>query len=151
MSALVFLPPGADGELIDTLLTGLRNDPDVRSAFGTPPRVFDGETERELFPFASLERVESEDASFIGAEARLHRMTFVTASRDGGRRRAVELVDTLASATQRVSMTLNGQNIVYRYVVYTDVVRPPDRRHFRGLMRLKILCRAVVSPGGGAA
>ncbi|MEM9740400.1 MAG: DUF3168 domain-containing protein [Pseudomonadota bacterium] len=151
MSVFLHLPPGADSAVANALLSSIRSDGRVRDLFGDPARVFDQETTRALYPYAALESHESEDASFIGAQARLHRITLMTASRRGGISEAREMIDALAGAVDGVALAFEGQTLVYCYAVYSDVVRPPERDHFRGLLRLKVLTRATAPTSGGVA
>ncbi|MEO0816951.1 MAG: DUF3168 domain-containing protein [Pseudomonadota bacterium] len=143
MSALLYLPAQADADLASALLSALREDQSVVDAFGPSPRVFDNETSRAMYPFAALESHETEDASFVGVQARLHRISLATASRSGGITQARRLIDALSTAADSARLSLPGQTLVYCYSVYSDVVRPPDREHFRGLLRLKLLTRAT--------
>ena len=148
MSAFLYLPPNAEAALCLAMIAALRSDNRVREVFGDPPRIFDHETHRATFPYACLESHETEDASLIGAQARLHRLTFTTASRSGGISDARQLIDALSVAAEEADLELAGQMLVYSYAVYSDVVRPPDREHFRGLLRLKILTRAIAPQVG---
>ncbi|MEO0784868.1 MAG: DUF3168 domain-containing protein [Pseudomonadota bacterium] len=150
MSAFLYLPASADSVLVSAVMEAFRADPGVRDAFGTPPRIFFGETRRAIFPFAALERHETEDASFVGAQGRLHRITLTTSSRHGGHEEAQLLVSALSSAAENMQLQLDGQDAVFIHVVYSDVVRPPERDQYRGLLRLKILTRAIAPSQGGA-
>lgn len=149
MSAFLYMPPDADSALVKALVEHLRTDDGVRDVFGDPPRVFDHESHRAIFPYACLQSHEVEDESFVGAQARLHRLTFTTASRSGGIADARTLIGALSAAAERADPDLEGQMLVYCYAIYSDVVRPPDRQHFRGLLRIKLLTRAVPHVVGG--
>ena len=133
------LPDTAERDVANAILAALRTDAGVIALFGNPPRIFDDETRRASYPFALLERHESEPAGASLSEGQVHRLTFTTASRAGGRLQAKELVGTLRSAAEAATLSLSGQRAVLVQVVYADVVRTSDRGSFRGLLRIRIV------------
>ncbi|MEN0078604.1 MAG: DUF3168 domain-containing protein [Pseudomonadota bacterium] len=151
MSGPMSLPSGADTALLDALLAAISADAAVQAEFGAPARIFDGETRKPAFPFARIQRHEWEDASSIGVEGRVHQVTLATASREGGRREVARLLGVLKDAAEKVGPVLSGQAIVSCRGVYADIVRAPDRDHFRGSLRLRIVSRAVEPAPGGVS
>ncbi len=133
------LPVTAERDVASALLTALRANAEVIDIFGNPPRIFDDETRRAPFPFALLERHESEPAGASLSEGQVHRLTFTTASRAGGRLQAKELIGTLRKAAEAAELSLTGQTVVLIQAVYADVVRTSDRTSFRGLLRIRIV------------
>ncbi|MCI4646418.1 MAG: DUF3168 domain-containing protein [Hyphomonadaceae bacterium] len=133
------LPVTAERDVASAMLAALRTDPGVIAAFGSPPRIFDDETRRAPYPFAILERHESEPAGASLSEGQVHRLTFTTASRAGGRLAAKTLIGALRRAAEGADLSLTGQRVVLIQAVYADVVRTSDRASFRGLLRIRII------------
>lgn len=144
MSAPATMAPGAEADLQAGLLQALRANSDVQAIFGTPPRLFDAETDEAAFPFAVLERHECQPSWASGVAGQEHRITFTTASRYGGRQEAKRAVGALRAALERVTLSLPGQALVLAHVVYSDVIRTSDRRRFRGLLRVRIITEEAV-------
>lgn len=138
MSAGV-LSPGSESALADAVLERLRSDAGVQAAFGSPARIFDGESPGAAYPFALLERHESEPAGSAGWAGAEHRLTFIVASRHGGRREAKRLIGLMRAAIETAPVTPPGQAVVLAHLAYADVVRAADRRSFRGLARFRII------------
>ena len=74
-----------------------------------------------------------------GASGHAHTLSFAIHSRDGGRAAAKEALGALRAACERMSLTLSGQRVVLIQPVYSDVLRAPDLRSFRGLLRVRII------------
>ena len=139
MSADGFFPADSEAALQHALMAALRADDGVKAVFGTPPRVFDDETEAPAFPFAVLERHEVSPAGSSLVAGAQHRFTLATASRHGGRDLARQAVGALRHASEHFAPTLPGQRVVLAQTVYSDVLRTPDRRRFRGIVRIRII------------
>jgi len=139
MSADGHFPADSDAVLLDALMSALRADDGVRAVFGTPARIFDDESEAPVFPFAVLERHDVTPAGSSLVAGAEHRFTLATASRHGGRALAREAVGALRNGADRFAPNLPGQRVVLAQTVYSDVVRTPDRRRFRGLVRIRII------------
>lgn len=129
----------AERDVASAMLAAFRTNVEVIDAFGSPPRIFDDETRRAPYPFAILERHESEPAGSSLREGQVHRLTFTTASRAGGRLQAKALIGILRKAAEAAELSLAGQNVVLIQAVYADVVRTSDRASFRGLLRIRIV------------
>ena len=52
---------------------------------------------------------------------------------------AKEALGALRAACERMVLTLSGQRAVLIQPVYSDVLRAPDLRSFRGLLRVRII------------
>lgn len=139
MSVWSPLPAAAEGDVALAFLEALRADPDVIAEFGSPPRLFDTETRVPAYPYAALERHETERASASGVEGQTHRITLAVYSRHGGHVEAKHLIGTLRRAGEAVNLTLTGQRVVLILAVYSDVLRAPDLKPFRSLVRFKII------------
>ena len=129
----------AEAALERAVLVALRADADVQAIFGNPARVFDDETLEPAFPYAELERHEVEERGSSGASGHAHTLNFAIHSRDGGRAAAKDATGALRAACERMSLTLSGQRVVLIQPVYSDVLRAPDLRSFRGLLRVRII------------
>ena len=129
----------SEAAVFKAVLQALRADSDVQSIFGTPARVFDDETSEPVFPHAEIEghAVEPRDASGMAGQA--HTLTLAVRSRHGGRDAAREALGVLRAAADRMTLTLSGQRVVLVQSVYSDVMRAPDLRSFRGVLRIRII------------
>jgi len=125
MSADGHFPADSDAVLLDALMSALRADDGVRAVFGTPARIFDDESEAPVFPFAVLERHDVTPAGSSLVAGAEHRFTLA--------------VGALRNGADRFAPNLPGQRVVLAQTVYSDVVRTPDRRRFRGLVRIRII------------
>ena len=137
------LPPDAEAAFATALLAGLRDDPDLRALLGTPPRLFDGETEAPAYPFALLERHEATPADASRVAATEHRLTLSVRTREAGRAGAMAALGVLRRAVDGLDLRLQGQRVVLLHVVYADVLRTQDLRAFRGLLRVRAVTEAV--------
>ena len=139
MSTSDGLVADAEGDLAVAFLEALRAAPDVPDELGTPPRIFDDETRGAAYPYAVLERHETEASGASLVDGQLHRITLAIYSRHGGRSEAKTLLGALRRAGESVSLTLSGQRVVLVVAVYSDVLLAPDLRRFRSLIRFKII------------
>ncbi|NBC14827.1 MAG: DUF3168 domain-containing protein [Gammaproteobacteria bacterium] len=139
MSSAQSLPVGTAAQVTRAVLDLLRADAGLREAFGTPPRIHDGEAGAPAYPFARLETVEESDAGSACVAAKAYRLSISTASRHGGRAYALELVGALRRALETKALEVPGGRVVLQQIVYADVLRSADQRRFRGLIRLKIV------------
>lgn len=129
----------AEAALEKAFLEGLRADAEVQAVFGSPARIFDDETSEPVFPYAELERHEVEERSCSGVAGQAHTLTFGLRSRDGGRAAAKEALGALRSAAEKLDLMLAAQRCVLIQTVYSDVMRTPDLRAFRGVIRIRII------------
>ena len=129
----------AEADLERAVLESLRSDGDVQAIFGNPARIFDDETEQPAFPYAELERHGVEPRNISGSAGQAHTLTISTRSRDGGREEAKAALGTLRAAANRMTLALTGQRTVLVQPVYSDVMRAPDLRSFRGVLRIRII------------
>ena len=129
----------SEAAVLQAVLAALRADGDVQSIFGAPARIFDDETSEPGFPHAEIERheVEPRDASAVAGQA--HTLTFAVWLRHGGRDAAREALGVLRAAADRMEVSLPAQRVVLVQSVYSDVMRAPDLRSFRGVLRLRII------------
>lgn len=137
MSTDAFLA-SSDAELASEILTELRLDPRLIEHFGTPPRVFDGETQGAALPYAELERHETKDTSASGMRCLEHQLQFATFSRHGGLRDAKALLGALRLALEALTPSLSSQRIVLVIPTYCDVMRTKNQNIFRGVLRVRI-------------
>lgn len=133
------LAASSETDVATAILAHLRADIGVQSRLGTPPRIFDDETENAIFPYAELTRVETEPADSSGVRAQVHRLTISTLSRHGGRQEALALVGAVRRAVEARNMQIPGKHVVLCQVFYSDVVRTADKRRFRGLVSIKLV------------
>ena len=135
---------GMEADLQGALLAVLRTDAALQSSLGSPARIFDAETESPVFPCIELERHEVRPRGASGADGEAHTLSFGLRSRSGGRAEAMRLLGGLRRAVERARPGLAGQRIVLIQPVYADVMRTPDLREFRGILRVRIITEEAV-------
>lgn len=129
----------AEAALERAFLEALRGDAGVQALLGDPARIFDAETDQAAFSHAILERHKCEDRSASGAAGQAHTLTLAVRSRDGGRAEVKEILGALRVAAETAVLALVGQRVVLIQTVYSDAMRTPDLREFRGLLRVRII------------
>ncbi len=126
------------GDVAGAVLAVLREDEAVRAQFGLPARIYDDESEAPAFPFARLERHETRHLVTAGGDTAEDILTFAVSSRQGGVQEAKACLEALREAIDRADWGGAGRAIILAYTSYADVMRQPDRRAFRGLIRFRI-------------
>jgi hypothetical protein len=121
------------------LMAGLRADADVQSVFGTHARVLDAESEAPLYPYALIERHESSPAGASLVNGIEHRITLACYSQGDGVRGAKACLSALRAAVEGADWDVEGQHVVLAQVIYADAMRTPDKRAFRGVVRVRII------------
>lgn len=121
----------------------ITGDPGVQSALGNPVRAFDDPPSAPVFPYLTYGAVRSEDTSGDGAPQGTHRIDLSVWSRDQGRGEVLELMRLIQDAAER-----ELPHIVLP--LFLDVVRAPDGRGFRGLLRLSVISSDSSSIPGDA-
>jgi hypothetical protein len=134
----------AECRVLKAVMDALRADADVQAQFGTPPRVYDDETQGPSYPYATLERHETRPANAADVAGTEHILTFAVASRFGGRAYAKEALGALRAAIERADIVPDGQLVVLAYPTYGDVFRTRDRQAFRGILRIRIITEEVI-------
>ncbi|MGB3626538.1 MAG: DUF3168 domain-containing protein [Henriciella sp.] len=133
----------AEAALERAFLEALRADAEVQSLLGSPARIFVAETDQAAFPHAILERHECADRSASGVAGQAHTLTLAVRSRDGGRADVKDILGALRAAGEAAVLSLAGQRVVLIQTVYSDAMRTPDLREFRGLLRIRIITEEV--------
>ncbi|MEZ6001418.1 DUF3168 domain-containing protein [Hyphomonas sp.] len=121
------------------LMTLLRADAGVKAVFGVPARVLDAESEEPLYPYALIDRHESSPAGASLVDGLEHRITLACYTRDYGVRGAKECLSALRAAVEGAVWAVEGQHIVLSQVIFADAMRTPDKRAFRGVVRIRII------------
>ena len=128
-----------EAALIDGVLQAIRADTQVRDFFGEPPRIFDDESRRPIYPYAELVSAETRDVASVLTPGGEHRLTFAVYVAHGGRAAAAEGLDVLQRAVQAADITLPNASIILAHPVYLDVMRAKRSDTFRCLLRLRIV------------
>jgi len=121
------------------LMAMLRADAGVQPVFGMPARVFDAESEEPLYPYALIERHETNPAGASLVNGIEHRITLAAYSQDDGVRGAKTCLSALRAAVEGADWAVEGQHIVLAQVIYADAMRTADKRAFRGVVRVRII------------
>ena len=134
--------------LVTALMEMLRADAGVQAVFGSPARVFDGETERPAYPYAELVSVETRDVASAHAPGGEHRLTFAVNVREARREDASAGLEAIIAAIRGKALTLAGANIILAHPLYFDILRGRAPLTYRGLLRLRILTDKEPSDDG---
>ena len=132
----------AEAAIQTAMLDLLRADAGVQAALGSPARIFDAETDQALLPYAQLERHEVTPGGASLINGYEHRLTLAMFGNQS-------LADTKAAlaavraAIESAMWAVPGYTIILAHTVYSDVMRTPDRRLFRGLIRIRMISEEV--------
>lgn len=117
----------------------LSEDLGVKTALGTPPRLYDNAPEDPVFPYLTYGAMRSEDISGDGAVVSAHTMSLHIWSRYGGRAQVMDVLQSVTQALGRANLSLTGINLVRAQVTYTDIFRAPDGLTLHGLIRFSFI------------
>ncbi|RIJ20385.1 DUF3168 domain-containing protein [Henriciella barbarensis] len=136
---------GAEKALQLSLLNALRSDPNIQAFLGNPARIFDGESDQPIFPCVELERHDVRPNGSAGHAGSTHTLTFGLRARAGGRAEAMRILGELRRVIDAFAFSSEGLRSVLSQTVYCDVMRTPDLREFRGVIRARIILDEVVA------
>lgn len=117
-------------------------DAGVRGLIGHPARFYDQRPDDPVFPFVTIERVETTAADSSEAPALSHQVTLHVWSRQGGKAETLDALGVLRAAIHNANLIVEGRRPVLMTVVYSDVFLTPDARAIQGVLRL----RAITEP-----
>ena len=138
MSAPSF-PSGVEAELQLAVMEALRCDTGVQDYLGNPARVFDGDSDEPVFPCVELERHDVRPNGSAGHAGSAHTLSFGLRTRMGGRAEAMRILSELRRVLDAFSCADDGRRSVLSQTIYCDVMRTPDLREFRGVVRMRII------------
>jgi hypothetical protein len=118
-------------------------DAGVRALLGNPARIYDLPPADPVFPYATLNRVESRQIDASESEAIEHALTLHVWSRYGGRAEAIDAIAALRTALHDAPLSVSGRKLVFAFVQFTDVFRSGDGITTHGVMRLRALTEAA--------
>lgn len=133
----------SDQAVIDAVLTGLRADANLQGALGYPVRLFDGETDAPIYPYAVLERHESSAADTVTKRGLEHSLHFATYVRHGGVEATKTILGVLRGAVEALTLDAPGQRIVFVLPSYCDVLRTKSSLVLRGVLRVRLYTEEV--------
>ena len=134
--------PG-EHDLIAAILVALRADASVRTALGDPARVFDDEMPSPAYPYAVIERHESQAANGATTRGLEHTVQIATYSRHGGAYESKRLLSVLRAAFEALQITLPDQRVVLLISTYCDAMRTRNQYLFRGVLRVRIVTEVL--------
>jgi hypothetical protein len=117
-------------------------DAGVRSLLGDPARFYDQRPDDPVFPFVTIERVETTNVDASEAPALSHQVTLHVWSRQGGKAETLDALGALRGALHNANLSIESRRLVLLNVVYSDVFLTPDARAIQGVLRL----RAITEP-----
>lgn len=132
-------------DLIAALLAALRADASVQAVLGEPARVFDDETPSPAYPYAVIERHESQAANGVMTRGLEHTVQIATYSRHGGAYESKRLLSALRAAFEGLHITLPDQRVVLLIPTYCDAMRTKNQYLFRGVLRVRIVTEELGS------
>lgn len=138
MSTATF-PSGVEAELQLAVIDALRSDAGVQARLGNPARIFDGDSDEPVFPCVEMERHDVRPNGSAGNAGSAHTLSFGLRSRTGGRAEAMRILSELRRVLDVFSFTSDGLRSVLSQTLYSDVMRTPDLREFRGVIRVRII------------
>lgn len=131
-------PSGVEAELQLAVMEALRGDTGVQAYLGNPARIFDGDSDQPVFPCVELERHDVRPHGSAGYAGSAHTLSFGLRSRMGGRAEAMRILSELRRVFDAFSFAADGLRTVLSQTLYSDVMRTPDLREFRGVLRVRI-------------
>ena len=131
----------------EAIQAALSADPRVQAVLGDPARMHASPVSDSLFPHAVWRAVSSRPNGSSHAEGEVHDMTLEVRSLETGADVAERAVNALAAAINSLRPVSTTVHVVLLMTTLADVMRGPDGRTFRGIIRL----RAVVEPVALAA
>ncbi len=132
-------------DLIAAVLSALRADAAVQAALGDPARIYDDETPGPAYPYAVIERHESQAADTVHARGLEHTLQVATYSRHGGAYESKRLLSALRAAFETMQIALPDQRVVLIVPTYCDAMRTKNQYQFRGVLRIRIVTEVVGS------
>ena len=132
-------------DLVAAILTALRVDAIVQAALGNPARVYDDETPGPAYPYAVIERHESQAANGVSTRGLDHTVQIATYSRHGGAYEAKRLLSALRAAFETLQITLPEQRVVLIVPTYCDAMRTKNQYLFRGVLRVRVVTEELRS------
>ena len=118
----------------------LAAQPWVITALGAPLRLYSEPVTDGAFPHADWRSWTVQDAGSSASPAMRQDFTIEVRSRNSDDYHAQRAVDALVEALGRIAPApRDGQRITFIMPTVADVMRSPDLRVFRGLVRLRVL------------
>jgi hypothetical protein len=131
----------------EAIHAALGADPRVQAVLGQPVRLHAAPVSDSLFPHAVWRSISTRPNGSVLGAGEVHDMTLEVRTLETGADVAERAVHALSAAINSVRPVSAEIHIVLLMTTLADVMRGPDGRTFRGLIRL----RAVVEPVALAA
>ncbi|MEO1322060.1 MAG: DUF3168 domain-containing protein [Pseudomonadota bacterium] len=131
------------GPLIRAVLSALRANTEVQAIFGAPARLYDGQASGAYYPYAVLERCESQTANGVvhrGFEHTLHVAAF---SRNAGVEASKDMLSMLRVAIEQLDLSPTDQKLLLILPTYSDVLRTKNPSVLRGVLRVRLRTEEV--------
>jgi Protein of unknown function (DUF3168) len=110
-----------------------------------PSSIFDEVPRGREPPYVVLGEGSVGDWSTSSDRGHEHQLALAIWSKEGGVRQVFAIADAAVSALERMPALLEGHRLVNLVALATEVRRETERRHVKGIVRL----RAVTEAGGG--
>lgn len=133
----------ADRAFVAAIHAAASADAGVRAMLGNPARIYDLPPNDPIFPYATLNRVESRQIDASEVEAIEHALTLHVWSRYGGRAEAIDAIAALRNALHDAPLSVSGRKLIFAFVQFTDVFRSGDGITTHGVLRLRARTEAA--------
>lgn len=132
-----------EASLEAALIEGLRNSEIIAALLGQPARLFPEPPAEALFPYAVIERHQRRPHGASRVRGDEHRIDIAVYTREGGRCEARMILDALSRAIEDLTVLIADRRVILMHTVYSDTMRTPSRKAFRGLLRLRLLTEEI--------
>ncbi|MEL7109545.1 MAG: DUF3168 domain-containing protein [Pseudomonadota bacterium] len=131
------------GPLIGAVLSALRANTEVQAVFGSPARLYDGQASGAYYPYAVLERCESQTSDGVAHRGFEHTLHFAVFSRNAGVEGSKDMLSVLRFAIEQLDLGLTDQKILLILPTYSDVLRTKNPNVLRGVLRVRLRTEEV--------
>jgi Protein of unknown function (DUF3168) len=129
----------------------LRAEPSVQSVLGNPARLHGEPVTDSVFPHAVWRNTSTRPNGSSHVVSEVHDFTLEVRTLEVGADVAEQAVTALAGAINSAKPTSSVVHFVVLMTTLVDVMRSPDGRTFRGLIRLRAVVEPKVQPQAQAA
>lgn len=116
----------------------LKNDAQLQTLIGNPPRVYDAVPDDAVFPLVQIGPGRLEP--FAGTEGAMEHLLRITIfSRWGGRRECKIIADAVRNTVQDCRPPLTDHRVVHARLVFEDHLRHRDPETYQASMRFRVV------------
>ncbi len=129
---------GAERALQDAVLAALKEHSQIQDVFGSKPRILgDLGGAKPAYPYLVIGQHEVRPANASGVSIQDHVIDLQVMTRWGGRAGARDAVSLVQSILDDAALVLQGHNLVWCYVAFSDSLMLRDQQTFKSVVRIK--------------